>query len=189
MSLRSMLGFVGHTPIDLSTANAEPFSVVQKWAKHKGRPLVLFPEGTTTNGRGVIKFIDVFGSSAVNMGKDPWSVWIACVKYPTPTTLAPSATHSIPSQSVPVIPHLLTVLLTFPPFLSGLPTSFHLLSPLDAPNPQMSGLTEACAKAVSSLGRLKRVGYDFDDKHAFFGVYFGGSKKGTTKATVVKKTQ
>jgi len=157
MSLGAVLGFVGHTPIDLSTANAEPFSVVRRHAKAAGRPVVLLPEGSTTNGRGVMRFIDVFGQAAVDMAGDPWSVWVCCVRYPSPTPSSPTATHSVPSKPLPIVAHALAVLSAFPPLVGGLPASFHLLSPLDAPNAQMSGLTAACEKAVTTLGRLKRV--------------------------------
>lgn len=200
LTLRAALGFVGHTPNDLSTALAEPFDVVRRRAQADGRPLVLFPEGTTTNGRGLLRFIDVFGPAGADTarGDKPWTAWVACVKYATPTPTAPTATYSVPARRLPVVRHVLALLSAFPPAVGSGPLTVHLLSALDAPNAQMSGLTEACAKAVGALGRMKRVrapppfllshgerrrltwarspatlhqiGFDFDDKKAFFDV-------------------
>ncbi|CED84567.1 hypothetical protein [Phaffia rhodozyma] len=189
LPLSRTLLYTGYTPSTPPTSTIrETFSDVQTRAKQQDRVLCLFPEGTTSNGRGVLKFEDVFGNHGERKGWTPFGIWLVCVKYPSPTPLTSSATYSIPS-AFPILAHLLKILTDFPPFVRGLPTSFTLLAPNDSPLSSSPGLTEACAKGITTAGRLKRVGFGWEDKDAFFQAFYTKKPTGTFSPPDKKPTK
>lgn len=116
------------------------------------RPIVVFPECTTSNGRGLLRFTDVFLGQPVPTRK--YKVFIMCVRYVTssstlhassyfplftqhilrydpPTALSPTPTHSIPSPNMlNPLPHVFTLSTSFKPITP----SIRLLAPSEGPS-------------------------------------------------------
>ena len=88
--------------------------------------------------------------------------------------------HSIPSSTLNPIPHFFALTTSLVPFTM----SIRLLSSADSPS---SGsflasefladskrddyLTEACASLIGHIGKMKRVGFGWEDKAAFLEFY------------------
>jgi hypothetical protein len=84
LSLAQLLLFTGHTPASLPPPahTATTLPSLQRRAKAEGRPICVLPEGTTTNGRGLLRFVDVFGDGqSRRRGEEGrFGVWLCCVK-------------------------------------------------------------------------------------------------------------
>ncbi|KAF8605285.1 hypothetical protein BDV93DRAFT_55983 [Ceratobasidium sp. AG-I] len=153
------------------------------------RPIVVFPECTTSNGRALLRFADVFIAGKGRHIKHPvkgFKMYIMCARYDPPTSTAPSATHSIPSQSARLpnpLSHLLSLL--FAPTLTQ-SLSIRLLSPSDSPSSgsfmasevildngiaPTDEISEACAVLMTQMAKIKRVGMGWEDKAAFLDFY------------------
>ncbi|KDE08260.1 hypothetical protein MVLG_01526 [Microbotryum lychnidis-dioicae p1A1 Lamole] len=138
------------------------------------RPLVWFPEATTSNNRALLKLGELVPPKTTGGATKALRLYLLSFKYPLPTCLVPSATYPIP-DSTP-IPHLFS--LTSTPFT----TTLHIrrLHPSESPSlsstPRKEEM-EVLAETLASTGRLKRVkGIDWEMKHGFFRtqVKFGG---------------
>ncbi|KZT50110.1 hypothetical protein CALCODRAFT_488947 [Calocera cornea HHB12733] len=180
VSLLQMLAAVGRAPPFFPRAEhqqGEPLEEIRKRAKG---PVLVFPECTTTNGRALARFADVFGASTVP--PKGYHVWLACVKYEAPTNLRPTLTQPTPA----------TLPRTLLPLLASLhPQAVHLrqLNPAESPSAQTflasSYVTEAardplaeCAAAlVAQLGRMRRTGLGWEDKVAFLEFWGRGRKR------------
>lgn len=55
VSLLSLISLTGNTPIPVAQQGHKPSSL-EKICKEASQPVVLFPEGTTSNGRGLLRF-------------------------------------------------------------------------------------------------------------------------------------
>ncbi|KAG9127684.1 hypothetical protein FRC07_010909 [Ceratobasidium sp. 392] len=153
------------------------------------RPLVVFPECTTSNGRALLRFADVFVAGKGKHIKHPvkgFKLYIMCARYDPPTSSTPTATHSIPSQSTTLpnpLSHLLTLL--FAPTLTQ-SLSIRLLAPSESPSSgsfmasevildggvaPVDEISEACAVLMAQLAKVKRVGMGWEDKAAFLEFY------------------
>ena len=77
VSLLSMLEATGHVP---TSAVSQPESLDQIRTNSAG-PVVVFPECTTSNGRGLLRFSDVFKRS---IPVKDFQVFIMCVRYVSP---------------------------------------------------------------------------------------------------------
>ncbi|KAK1236736.1 hypothetical protein PQX77_000092 [Marasmius sp. AFHP31] len=145
------------------------------------RPLVVFPECTSSNGRGLLRFANIFKRSAP---VPEYGVFIACVRYDPPTTLSPTPTLSIPSLTLNPLSHIftLTAAITAPKI------SIRLLSPAESPSSPLfltsevvgditsnkaDLLTESCATLIAQLGKLKRMSMGWEDKARFLDFYRG----------------
>ncbi|KAK0453590.1 hypothetical protein EV421DRAFT_1887821 [Armillaria borealis] len=142
------------------------------------RPIVVFPECTTSNGRGLIRFCDVFNQNIPVQG---WQVFVMCVRYDTPTILSSTLSHSIPARSVNPLSQVFNVATSItPPNVS-----IRLLAPSESPSSPtflasdvLSGsyndqLSEACAVLIAQLGKMKRTGMGWEDKANFLEFYWG----------------
>ncbi|KAK0490979.1 hypothetical protein IW261DRAFT_1388495 [Armillaria novae-zelandiae] len=142
------------------------------------RPIVVFPECTTSNGRGLIRFCDVFNQNIPVQG---WQVFVMCVRYDTPTILSSTLSHSIPARSVNPLSQMFNVATSItPPSVS-----IRLLAPSESPSSPTflasdvligsysDQLSEACAVLIAQLGKMKRTGMGWEDKVNFLEFYWG----------------
>ncbi|KAL0582044.1 hypothetical protein V5O48_000102, partial [Marasmius crinis-equi] len=180
VSLLTMIGQTGLVPPFPSLEGCKPRSL-EEIRKSAGRPVVVFPECTSSNGRGLLRFAEVFKRSAP---VKEYGVFIACTRYDPPTTFSPSPSLSIPSLTLNPLPHLfnLAASITVPKI------SIKLLSPADSPSSPLfltsevvgdiasakqDLLTEACATLISQTGKLKRMAMGWEDKARFLDFYRG----------------
>ncbi|EKM59393.1 uncharacterized protein PHACADRAFT_114068 [Phanerochaete carnosa HHB-10118-sp] len=181
-SLFSMLAATGSVP--LPRERAGEYSPLEDIRRRADRPIVVFPECTTSNGRGLLRFVPVFSSLTLPV-KD-FQVFVMCVRYDPPTPLTPTLSHSLPSKMLNPLPHIFRLANTLLP----LTLSIRLLVPSESPS---SGaflasefstpgsknndiLTEACAALIAQIGKTKRVGLGWEDKVAFLEFYKGRRK-------------
>ncbi|KAK0468316.1 uncharacterized protein EV420DRAFT_1503801 [Desarmillaria tabescens] len=168
------------------TGSVPPYRVAQGLAPQSleairltsDRPIVVFPECTTSNGRGLIRFCDVFNQNIPVQG---WQVFVMCVRYDTPTILSSTLSHSIPARSVNPLSQVFNVATSIvPPSVS-----IRLLAPSESPSSPtflasdvLTGsyndqLSEACAVLIAQLGKMKRTGMGWEDKANFLEFYWG----------------
>ncbi|KAJ3987196.1 hypothetical protein F5890DRAFT_1632694 [Lentinula detonsa] len=199
----SQIEIIGFTPVSLltiirETGRAPPYVSVTKATKPRSldeirktsdRPVVVFPECTTSNGRGLLRFATLFQQQSLPV--KGWNLFVMCVRYDPPTGLSPTVTHSIPSSSsfkgkLNPLPHIFTLAssLTTPAL------TIRLLAQADSPSsptfmvneilnvgPGVSArdeLAEASAVLISQLGKFKRMTMGWEDKVRFLEFY--GSK-------------
>ncbi|KAH9938565.1 uncharacterized protein B0H18DRAFT_1091228 [Fomitopsis serialis] len=181
VSLFGILRATGHVP-DATQPGSPGIKSLEEIRSNSDRPVVVFPECATSNGRGLLRFAEIFKGVSVPVTK--FKVFVMCVRYDPPTALSPTMTHSIPSNSINPIPQLFSLTTSLVP----LTMSIRLLAPSESPS---SGsflasefltegtnddyLTEACASLIAQIGKMKRVGFGWEDKAAFLEFY--NSKK------------
>lgn len=80
VSLLRMIRSCGLLPPFGSTGFSTPLSLedIRMRAKKSGRPVVIFPECTTSNGRGLLRFANVFKDISIPV-KD-FNVFVMCVR-------------------------------------------------------------------------------------------------------------
>ncbi|GAA5837643.1 hypothetical protein JCM5353_007446 [Sporobolomyces roseus] len=129
--------------------------------KNARGPVVVFPEGTTSNNRALLKFASFSTSSSKLLPSS--KIYILSFKYSPPTRFTPSLTHPIPSHS---------------PFLGPLP---HLFQSLSSPTIQSLGVRRLHAsespkklewkeveEVLASSGRFKKLGgLGWNEKETF----------------------
>ncbi|KAI0375735.1 hypothetical protein BV20DRAFT_932606 [Pilatotrama ljubarskyi] len=179
VSLLSMIASAGQLPVaaDSTTTKAESLEAIRSKAD---RPVVVFPECTTSNGRALLRFAEVFGNVKLPVMK--YKIFIMCVRYDPPTAFAPTLSHSIPSNFMNPLPHVFCLASSLAP----LTVSIRLLAPSEAPSSGsfllsefLTGgtypdpLAESCAALMAQIGRVKRVGLGWEDKAAFLKLYKG----------------
>ena len=76
VSLLSMIRFSGSVPDDVSEGAVTSLESIRTSA---GRPVVVFPECTTSNGRGLLRFAEVFTGISVPVRK--YKVFVVCFRY------------------------------------------------------------------------------------------------------------
>lgn len=75
VSLISMISLTGRVPpFGLENASGQTLDEIRKAAS---KPIVVFPECTTSNGRGLLRFADVFHQSAPVKG---YQIYVMCVR-------------------------------------------------------------------------------------------------------------
>jgi len=147
-------------------------------------PIVIFPECTTSNGRGLLRFADVFVGTSIPVRH--YQVFVMCIRYDPPSVLKPTCTHSIPSQ-------YLNPFLAFFSIASSVSASnvvsIRLLAQSESPSSSAfvtsdyvtsevaDELAEACAALIANLGKIKRTGQGWEDKAAFLAFYREKSRK------------
>ncbi|KAI0722877.1 hypothetical protein C8Q76DRAFT_376968 [Earliella scabrosa] len=179
VGLLSMISSTGHLPLIAGVSSAKPDSLEEIRSK-ADRPVVVFPECTTSNGRALLRFAEVFGEVKLPVMK--YKVFVMCVRYDPPSAFSPSLSHSIPSNFINPLTHVFRVASCLAPFT----VSIRLLSPSEAPSSGsfllsefLTGgtypdeLAECCAALMSQIGRFKRVGMGWEDKAAFLNLYKG----------------
>ena len=80
--LLRLLVLTGYTPAsyDIPASGARTLEQIRKEAKANGKAVVVFPECTTSNGRGLLRFAKgVFGGESVPVRG--YGVWVMCVRY------------------------------------------------------------------------------------------------------------
>ncbi|KZP00019.1 hypothetical protein CALVIDRAFT_493976 [Calocera viscosa TUFC12733] len=178
VSLLQMLSVVGGAPPYFpDQQEAEPIEEIRKRARG---PLVVFPECTTSNGRAVVRFAEVFGQSTVP--PKGYHVWLACVKYEPPSNVQPTLTLSAPKPLSSTLWSLLTS-------LSLQPVALRLLNPAESPSSQTfvasayvsagvrDQLAECAGALIAQLGRMRRTGMGWEDKVGFLQFYSGKRKR------------
>lgn len=75
VSLLHIIMRTGSTPLNLSSGN---YSSLEEIRSSANRPVVIFPECTTSNGRGLLKFADIFKGRPVPV--KGFKVFIMCVR-------------------------------------------------------------------------------------------------------------
>jgi len=177
--LFKMITLIGHVP---------PFGIspkkttLEEITRTASRPIVVFPECTTSNGRGLLRFADVFHQ---DVPVKKYQVFIACVRYDPPTILSPTLSHSIPSNTFNPLSHVFSLGMS----LSSAQMSIRLLKPSESPGSQLfisseilseytgeDQLSETCAVLIAHLGKLKRTGMGWEDKSSFLDFYNSKSK-------------
>jgi hypothetical protein len=89
----------GTVPIAHDKVTKVPFESLEQIRKSSGRPIVVFPECTTSNGRGLLKFADAFVGTSIPV-RD-YQVFIMCIRqvsspsYLTAITCKPGMTHQV----------------------------------------------------------------------------------------------
>ncbi|KAG8746397.1 hypothetical protein FRC10_005108 [Ceratobasidium sp. 414] len=187
-SLLEVILATGHVP-PYGSSSSTITTTIEDIRARADRPLVVFPECTTSNGRALLRFADVFIAGEGKHIKHPvkgFKLYVMCARYDPPMSRVPSATHSIPSQSTAFpnpLPHLFTLLFA-PTLIQSL--SIRLLAPSDSPSSGSfmaseiildSGvapadeISEACAVLMAQLAKIKRVGMGWEDKAAFLEFY------------------
>ncbi|KAM5534318.1 hypothetical protein V8D89_012046 [Ganoderma adspersum] len=179
VGLLRMLASTAHLPLVSGAASAPP-ETLEQIRSTAGAPVVVFPECTTSNGRALLRFADVFGDVKLPVMK--YKVFVMCVRYDPPTAFAPTPSHSIPSRFANPLPHVFELASALAPHAM----SIRLLSPSESPSSGsfllsefLAGgtytdeLAECCAALMAQIGRVKRVGLGWEDKAAFLNLYKG----------------
>ncbi|KAE9410374.1 hypothetical protein BT96DRAFT_952998 [Gymnopus androsaceus JB14] len=148
--------------------------------KTSNRPIVVFPECTTSNGRGLLRFADFFQES---LPVKEFNVFIMCVRYDPPTGIFAHNNTLYPSSSLNPLPHVFTLASSL-----AIPAlTIRLLTQSESPSspafivsevigPSSRGeLAEASAVLISQLGKFKRMTMGWEDKARFLDFY--GSKR------------
>ncbi|KAG6918922.1 hypothetical protein DXG01_010577 [Tephrocybe rancida] len=185
VSLLAIIGMTGRIPPSSHAKNSNPPRTLEDLRKNADRPIVVFPECTTSNGRGLLRFAKVFHQE-VPVKKHQVFVIGFERRYDPPTTMTPTPSLSIPSPSINPLPHLFSLAssLTLPAI------SIRLLAPSESPSSQLfivseiitdssndDQLTEVCAALVSQIGKMKRTGMGWEDKASFLEFYRGKRKQ------------
>lgn len=181
VSLLKILSSLGETPSTngLPIAGAMSLESIRKDAD---RPVVVFPECTTSNGRGLLRFVDVFESSHAVPVKG-YDVFIMCARYDAPTHWKPSATCSIPKKLPIPLPEPLVQMFTIPfepsrltirllPLSEGPSSALFLSSDTLVGGGTKDTLSEACSVLISQVGKLKRTGQGWEEKSSFLSFYY-----------------
>ncbi|KAH9940576.1 hypothetical protein B0H21DRAFT_878319 [Amylocystis lapponica] len=179
VSLLSMLRATGEIPLAVQPGSEEELLSLEQIRSSADRPVVVFPECTTSNGRGLLRFAELFPDVSVPVTK--FKVFVMCVRYDPPTALSPTLTQSIPSSTLNPFPHLFSLTTSLAP----LTLSIRLLSPAESPSygafmpsefisaENKDLLSESCAALITQTGRMKRLGMGWEDKVAFLEFYKG----------------
>ena len=78
VGLLSMILSTGHLPLIAGSTSARP-ETLEEVRRRADRPVVVFPECTTSNGRALLRFAEVFRGVKVPVMK--YKVFVMCVRY------------------------------------------------------------------------------------------------------------
>ncbi|KAG0709530.1 hypothetical protein DFH29DRAFT_792617, partial [Suillus ampliporus] len=176
VSLLEMISSTGNTPSAPSSASLRSLEDIRRSAR---RPVVVFPECTTSNSRGLLRFADVFNGASIPA--KGYNIFLMCVRYDPPTVLQPSLSHSIPNTTLNPLRHLFQVCTCLSPQsisirqlpLSESPSSQLFMVNEVVPEPRSDMLAEVCAVLIARMGKMKRIGFGWEDKYAFLDFYRG----------------
>ncbi|KAG2077522.1 hypothetical protein BDR04DRAFT_1088574 [Suillus decipiens] len=176
VSLLEIISSTGNTP---SAPSSVPLRSLDDIRRSARSPVVVFPECTTSNGRGLLRFADVFnGASVPTKG---YNLFLMCVRYDPPTSSQPSLSHSVPGTTLNPLPHMFQICTSLSPQsisirqlpLSESPSSQLFMVNEVVPEPRSDVLAEVCAVLIARMGKMKRVGLGWEDKYAFLDFYRG----------------
>ncbi|KAH7105569.1 hypothetical protein BKA62DRAFT_394938 [Auriculariales sp. MPI-PUGE-AT-0066] len=176
-SLWQIICFTSRTP-----QVGQSYEALERIRKQASRPIVVFPECTTSNGRGLLKFADVFQQQASVPAKT-YQIFVMAIRYESPTTFQPSLSHSIPTPANP----LSTVFRATATIAPASP-SIRLLSARDGPSSETFDATEVigqspyslaeiCGTLAATTGKLKRTGQGWQEKVAFLQFHAKAGKR------------
>ncbi|KIM46284.1 hypothetical protein M413DRAFT_65627 [Hebeloma cylindrosporum] len=181
-SLLSMISLTGRVPPFQNTQAGLPCLTLEEIRRTASKPVVVFPECTTSNGRGLLRFAEVFRETVPIKN---YQVFIMSVRYDPPTLLTPTLTHAIPSDTLNPLAHLFLLSAS----ISAAEISIRQLAPSESPSSQLflssdvlsnySGddqLSETCAVLIAQMAKLKRTGMGWEDKSNFLEFYRGKNK-------------
>ncbi|KAF5322698.1 hypothetical protein D9619_000453 [Psilocybe cf. subviscida] len=176
LSLLSMIAYTGGVP----ELGGPSFALEEIRRSAKG-PVVVFPECTTSNGRGLLRFADVFRTYVPAKG---YQVFIMSARFDPPTPTSPTLTHPIPSLTINPFSHLFSICTS----ISPAELSIRLLAPSESPSSPLfvaseiladyageDQLSETCANLIAQMGKMKRTGMGWEDKCNFLQFYRGKS--------------
>ncbi|GAA5897552.1 hypothetical protein JCM8208_003302 [Rhodotorula glutinis] len=121
-------------------------------------PVVVFPEGTTSNNRALLKLAEIAAPGAC-VKSSPLRTFVLAFKYPAPTALAPSLTYPIPTPSP--LSGLLSHLYALASRLTPYTFSVRRLHASEAPKLSAHPTRDewdALGDALAGTARLKKVG-------------------------------
>ncbi|KAF7301354.1 hypothetical protein MIND_00700600 [Mycena indigotica] len=178
VSLLSMLSATGRTPFAQTTS----YESLEDIRQRSRRPVVVFPECTTSNGRALLRFAEVFKQRVPVQG---YNVFVMCVRYDPPTRFAATLAHCVPTSFNP-IPHIWSIATSLVPQA----VSIRLLAPSESPSSQLfvtseflSGpddadpLAEVCGALIAQIGKMKRTGMGWEDKSLFLDFFHSKEKR------------
>ncbi|KAF8913810.1 hypothetical protein CPB84DRAFT_1699095 [Gymnopilus junonius] len=182
ISLLSMVGIAGHVPpYGGGTIAGFPSLSLEDIRRKAPKPVVVFPECTTSNGRGLLRFADVFRQ---NVPVKNYNVFVMSIRYDPPTELSPTLTRTIPSNALNPLAHIFSLSTS----LTSAQMSVRLLAPSESPSSQLfvasdilsdyagnDQLSETCASLIAQMGKLKRLGLGWEEKFNFLEFYSGKS--------------
>lgn len=196
VSLWKAIANAGNAPL-VYGQDATGYQDLAQLTKNAQGPLMVFPELTTSNNRGLLRMAPIFPPSwrdlykvtgALRMGKGQPELFVMSIKHDPPTTLTTSTTHSVPSRALNPLPHLWSLCASFS-FAKGF--QVRQLDPAESPtsgsyaadsaagsSKSEDALAEAAGNLISGLARLKRTGLGWEDKEVFLDLVTGG---GATK--------
>ncbi|KAJ6538588.1 hypothetical protein B0H10DRAFT_2140517 [Mycena sp. CBHHK59/15] len=182
VSLLSALRCTGLAPPFDTVVNG-PYQSLEDIRRHADRPLVVFPECTTSNGRGLLRFANVFQETVPVRG---YTVFVVCVRYDPPTRYATTLAHTIPSAAWNPLPHVFSIAMSLVPQA----VSIRLLGPSESPSSQLfltseilggsneaDPLADACGSLIAQIGKMKRTGMGWEDKNSFLELFHTKKKK------------
>ncbi|KAH7916202.1 hypothetical protein BJ138DRAFT_1053487, partial [Hygrophoropsis aurantiaca] len=178
ISLLSIIRLTGQTPQTLSNTQCHSIEDIRRSAD---RPIVVFPECTTSNGRGLLRFANVFNN--IDVPPKRYNVFVMCIRYDPPSLLKPSLSYTIPSTTFGLLQHVYHMTTALP----AQSISIRQLSLADSPSSQLfmvsevvpnagpgdDVLSEVCAVLIAQIGKMKKVGLGWEDKVAFLKFYRG----------------
>ncbi|KIJ20163.1 hypothetical protein PAXINDRAFT_160791 [Paxillus involutus ATCC 200175] len=179
VSLLSMVWATGRTPQSTSSGS---FSTLEDIRNSAERPVVVLPECTTSNGRGLLRFAHVF--EGINVPTKGYNVFVMCIRYDPPTIFQPTLAHPIASSTLNPLRHLFAISSALSPQsmsvrmlpLSESPSSQLFMLSEVVTDPTIDVLSEACAALIARIGKMKRIGFGWEDKVAFLTFYRGRRK-------------
>ncbi|KAK0544511.1 hypothetical protein OC846_006050 [Tilletia horrida] len=179
---------VGQLPT-VKTKNVECVPLDQICADANG-PVVLFPEGVTSNNRALLRPAGCFPQSwrqafkltaALRLGGNSPKLFLASFKHGPPTAGSVSSVVSVSSSFASPWPHVWSVCcsLTF-----NRDFQIRLLHPAESPTSasfigdaaaaamaREDPVSDACLTIISSLSRLRRTEIGWEDKESFMQIY------------------
>ncbi|KAJ7507703.1 hypothetical protein B0H11DRAFT_1968188 [Mycena galericulata] len=180
VSLLSALRSTGTTPGAASDTLGR-YESLEEIRKTAGRPIVVFPECTTSNGRALLRFANIFHQKIPVRG---YNVFVMCVRYDPPTRFATTLAHTIPTALNP-LSHMFSVAMSLAPQA----VSIRLLAPSESPSSQLflasevltgseaDPLSDACAALIAQIGKMKRTGMGWEDKTQFLNLFHTKTKR------------
>ncbi|KAJ7744537.1 hypothetical protein DFH07DRAFT_978482 [Mycena maculata] len=178
VSLVSALRSTGTTP----GAASGRYQNLEEIRSNATRPLVIFPECTTSNGRALLHFANVFREKVPVRG---YNVFVMCVRYDPPTRFAVTLAHTIPKALNP-LSHVFSVATSLAPQA----VSIRLLAPSESPSSPLflasevltgsneaDPLADACAALIAQIGKMKRTRMGWEDKVSFLDLFHAKKKR------------
>lgn len=185
--LLQLLARTGSAPDQVNVPLKGMYKTLKDARRREKRPVVLFPEGTTGNGRAVLRFGEGSLAEGDVGGDQDGIVWVKYLRHPAPAPFAQTATCSLPRP----IHHLLTTLLWTPNLLTSRSLLVRTLNPAASPSSPSflpseilastpggmeaagrdGAWREACSIVLAETGKIRRVRLGWVEKKGFLEYY------------------